>query len=366
MKVLHYNNTAQSFKAFKLKALNEKPDIVHIHVCWSWTAWRVMLWCRNHLKPVVISPGKQLMPWNVLRNYWLCKMPKLLIFQRWMIKNAHAIVAVTEQEQQHLLKIGIYPLLEYNDTWNDRVVLIPDARYTNKISEEDMNLLYLKLYQKVLDSHSFMVMSKDDKLAENTLLRLGLSQDPESQGISLEDAERVRSLSEDSWRKILLHADEEGVLQEIRQGASLLQIAPQTIAGIDRFPARSKKNNHPLPEDKAQLKPFLLKEYSEEKHAGDADVRVCTVILNFIHEMQKGTLSRRHVADLYSTLRFTDYNERKVTDVLQLLKERKTLARILQILHESLGLEEGFMPMEAKNDRGTRKIKKLLYKANIQ
>lgn len=90
------------------------------------------------------------------------------------------------------------------------------------------------------------------------------------------------------------------------------------------------------------------------------------MILNFIHEMQKGTLSRRHVADLYSTLRFTDYNERKVTDVLQLLKERKTLARILQILHESLGLEEGFMPMEAKNDRGTRKIKKLLYKANIQ
>ena len=121
-----------------------------------------------------------------------------------------------------------------------------------------------------------------------------------------------------------------------------------------------------LPQDKALMKPFLLKEYSEEKHANEADVRVCTVMLNFIHELQKGTLSRRHIADLYSTLRFTDYNEKKVTDVLQLLKERKLAARILQILHESLGLEEGFMPMDAKNDRGTRKIKRLLYKANIQ
>ena len=114
------------------------------------------------------------------------------------------------------------------------------------------------------------------------------------------------------------------------------------------------------------MKPFLLKEYSEEKHANEADVRVCTVMLNFIHELQKGTLSRRHIADLYSTLRFTDYNEKKVTDVLQLLKERKLAARIMQILYESLGLEEGFMPMEAKNDRGTRKIKQILYKANIQ
>ena len=366
MKVLHYNNTSQSFKSFKLKALAENPDIVHIHVCWSWTAWRVMLWCRSHLKPVVISPGKQLMPWNVFHNYWLCKMPKLLIFQRWMIKNAHAIVVVTEQEQQYLLKMGIYPSAQYEEAWNDRVVLIPDARHTNKITEGSMNVLYLELYQKVLDSHSFMVMTKEDKLAENTLLRLGLSQDTDSQSISQEDAERVNSLSPDSWRKILLHSEEEGVLQEIRQGASLLQIAPQAIAGINRFPSRGKKNNKPIPQDKALLKPFLLKEYSEEKHANEADVRVCTVMLNFIHELQKGTLSRRHIADLYSTLRFTDYNEKKVTDVLQLLKERKFAARILQILHESLGLEEGFMPMDAKNDRGTRKIKRLLYKANIQ
>ena len=334
MNILHYNNTSQSFKTFKQKAQAETPDLIHIHGCWSWKAWRVMLWCRSHLKPVVISPEKQLMPWHVLYRYWLCKLPKLLIFQRWMIKNAHAIVAITEQEQQHLLSIGLYPSAHYEESWNDRVVLIPDFQTCNNYTKEDMNALYMALYQKVLDSHSFMV--------------------------------RVRQLSPDSWRKILLHAEEEGILQEIRQGASLLQIAPQAITGIERFPMRGKKNNQPLLTDKALLKPHLLKEYSDEKHADTTDIIVCKVILNFIHELQKGTLSRRHVADLYNAIRFNDYNEKKITQILELLKERKKTARLLQIIHETLGLEEGFIPMDLVNDRGTWKIKKILNKANIQ
>jgi hypothetical protein len=114
------------------------------------------------------------------------------------------------------------------------------------------------------------------------------------------------------------------------------------------------------------MKPLRLKEYSQEKNATAADVELCRVILNFIHEMNDGTLSRRHVADLYTALRFTDYDENRVTQILQILKEKKTAQRLLGILHETLGLEEGFMPMEMRNDWGTRKISKLLYRLNIQ
>ena len=366
MKVIHYNNTKKSFKGFKLQAQTEDPDIVHISACWSFTAWRVMLWCRRHMKPVVFSPGKQLMPWHVRRCFWLCKLPKLLLFQKQMVKNAHAVVAVTPQEQEHLLTMGVFPHVKNNVAWNDRVVLIPDYRFTNELSEDDMNDRYRMLYQKVIDSHSFMVMTPDDRKAESTLLKLGLSQDEESQCITQEDDQRVQKLSADSWRKILLHADEEGILQEIRKGASLLKIAPQSIIGIERFPQRSKKNSQPLSNEKAQMKPLGLKEYSQEKNASAADVQLCCVILNFIHEMENGTLSRRHVADLYTALRFSDFNETKITQILQILKEKKITQRLLCILHESLGLEEGFMPMPMRNDWGTKKIRKLLYKANIQ
>lgn len=351
MNVLHYNNASQSFKTFKRKALAEKTDIVHIHVCWSWTAWQIMRWCRKNLKPVVFSPEKQLMPWHTLHRYWLCKLPKLLIFQKWMIRQAHAIVAVTPQEQQYLLSMGLYPTVKYHTTWNDRVVY--------DVPQEI-------LYQKVIDSHSFMVMTAEEKSAESTLLRLGLSQDEDSRRISPEQEEQVKSLTPESWRKLLLHADEEGILQEIRQGASLLQIAPQTIADIERFATRGKKNNQPLEQKEPLLKPLHMQEYAEEKHAGKPEIQVLTAILNLIHELQKDTISRRHLADLYTTLRFTDYNEKKVREVLALLKLDKTTARLLQILHETLGLEEGFMLMEARNDRGTRKLRKKLYEANVQ
>ena len=365
MKVIHYNDKT-SYKDFKLQAQSEDPDLVHIHACWSLKAWRVMLWCRRHMKPVVLSPARLLMPWHVRHCYWLCKLPQLLIYQKKMVKHAHAVVAVTEQEQQHLLTMGILPQTKNTEAWNDRVVFIPDYRFTSQLTEDDMNERYALLYQKVIDSHSFMVMSADDRKAENTLLRLGLSQDIESQGITQEDDQRVQKLSADSWRKILLHADEEGILQEIRKGAALLKIAPQSIIGIERFPLRGKKNTQPLPTDKALMKPLRLKEYSQEKNATAADVELCRVILNFIHEMNDGTLSRRHVADLYTALRFTDYNENRVTQILQILKEKKTAQRLLGILHETLRLEEGFMPMEMRNDWGTRKISKLLYRLNIQ
>ena len=366
MKVLHYSDTKKSFRDFKHQAQADDPDLVHIHVCWSLTAWRVMVWCKRHMKPVVLSPAKKLMPWHVRRNYWICKLPQLLLFQKQMVKDAHAVVAVTSQEQEHLLSLGLFPQTKNDVAWNDRVVLIPDYRFTNELTEDDMNDMYRVLYQKVIDSHSFMVMTTDDRKAESTLLKLGLSQDAESQCITQEDDQRVQNLSSDSWRKILLHAEEEGILQEIRKGASLLKIAPQAIIGIERFPMRQKKNIQPLSTDKALMKPLGLKEYSQEKNASASDVQLCTVILNFIHEMDNGTLSRRHVADLYNAFRFSDFNETKITQILQILKEKKTTQRLLSILHESLGLEEGFMPMEMRNDRGTKKIRKLLYKANIQ
>lgn len=365
MKVIHYNDTV-SFKEFKFQTQSDDPDLVHIHACWSLTAWRVMLWCRRHMKPVVLSIDKQLMPWHVRPCYWLCKLPRLLLYQKQMVKNAHAVVAVTKQEQQHLLTMGVLPQTSNSVPWNDRVIFIPDFHITNELTEEDMNERYAMLYHKVIDSHSFMVMSPDDRKAENTLLRLGLSQDIESQGISQEDDQRVQKLSAESWRKILLHADEEGILQEIRKGAALLKIAPQSIIGIERFPLRGKKNVQPLPNDKALMKPLRLKEYSQEKNASQADIQLCRVILNFIHEMNSGTLSRRHVADLYTALRFTDFNETKITQILQILKEKKTVQRLLCVLHDTLGLEEGYMPMEMRNDWGTRKINRLLYKANIQ
>jgi hypothetical protein len=48
------------------------------------------------------------------------------------------------------------------------------------------------------------------------------------------------------------------------------------------------------------------------------------------------------------------------------MKLKKPSARILQILSETIGLEEGFMPFEPINDKKTQLMKKTLNNINVQ
>jgi len=345
MNILRYDRTVPSAKSFIRRMQAEQPSLVHICDCWSRGAWRVMRRCKAMSVPVVISPCRLLEPWHVRHHFWWSKLPQLLLYQRGMIQRAHAIVATTEQEQRHLLSMGLHPSVGRTTPWNDRVVYVPDYRRTAAISEDDMKQAYAALYRKVLDSHPRMLMTANDRLAEDTLLRLGLGRDELSRAISEEQAERVRKLGPESWRRLLLHADDEGVLAEVRTGAALLQIAPQSIAGIDRFAPREKKNREPLDTQQARLKPQLMEEYAAEIHAAAPEKTVCAALLNTIREKQRGTLSRRHLADLYTVVRFTDYDEQRLCRLLKLLKEQKRAAQLLQTLRDTLGLEEGFVPM---------------------
>jgi len=344
MNILRYDDKTPSAGDLIRKIKAEKPDVVHICACWSWGAWRVVRQCRAQSVPIVFSPNRQLEPWNLRHHYLLCKFPMLMLFQRGIIKWAHAIVATTQQEQKHLLRLGIHPSMGKNRPWNDRVVFIPDYRRSGEITEEEMRRAYTALYRKVIDSHPVMQMSADEWKAEDTLLRLGLARDELTRAITDEQRERVFRLNEAAWRRLLLHADSEGILSYVRAGAGLLQLAPQSITDIDRFPPRKHKNIEPLNTTKSLLKPQRLEELAAELHVALPAKTVCIAFLNTIHEKRNGTFSRRHLADLYATLRFTDYDEQHLYDLLRLLKEKRAARKLLREMRDKLGLEEGFTP----------------------
>ena len=56
----------------------------------------------------------------------------------------------------------------------------------------------------------------------------------------------------------------------------------------------------------------------------------------------------------------TDYNEDEMNDILQQLKMDKWIARLEQILSETDGLTEGFMPSPPLNDSTTKRIKNFI------
>ena len=78
------------------------------------------------------------------------------------------------------------------------------------------------------------------------------------------------------------------------------------------------------------------------------------------HQLHQGAIPHDSIADLCQTMMTTDYNEDEMNDILQQLKMDKWMSRLEQILSETDGLTEGFMPSPPLNDGTTKKIKKFI------
>lgn len=384
MKIVHFTDEGKGIKSLR-KALSERrPDIVHIHGCWSVVAWRASKLCRKHRIPYVLSPQRGLEPWHVSDMFWLHKLPMLIVFQRRMVRRAKAICAVTEQEKSNLLTAGLFPWRKSKKPLNENVVAI--SRFTQDIKEKED-----RLYRKVADTYPFLYMDSQEIKAENILLRIGLtcgdachpatagggngSESPSSMEVNAkfalteEELGTVRNITDESWRKIQLHANDEGVLEDVRRGAAALRLSAREIIrteDVERFPRYTRKNSSPLKTDTAMMMPLRLEEVSDEEKASANDTLVCTLTVNLRHEMLHRTVAKRHLADFYTALRQTDFDEERVARMLKRLNLLMFTRRIMQILADSFSLQEGFMPLPPLNDGGTAKIRTCLYKADIQ
>ena len=98
--------------------LNEvKPNIVHVHGCWDPQCAWVQKWSQAKGYQVILTPHGMLEPWIMKRNYWIKKLPALLLYQKKAICKADYIHATAESEKENLLQLG----------YNDKIKVIPNA-----------------------------------------------------------------------------------------------------------------------------------------------------------------------------------------------------------------------------------------------
>ena len=360
--IIHFKRGDIGIGELRRRIASARPDIVHVHGCWSVEVWRAARLCRKKRIPFVLSPERALEPWHVADGYWLHKLPMLLLFQLRMVRRAKALIAVTAQERDNLLTLSIVPIVKRRKPLNADIAVITTDDEKQRAEETE------RLYRKVADTHPFLTMSTEEIAAENILLRLGLARDGLSRTLNEDELHTARDIGEASWRKIQLHAADEGIIDDVRRGAEVVRPAVKDIdiTTIERFDKHTRKNTQPLDTTTAKMSPLHLEEVSEEEKATAGDILICTVILNLRHEMVHKTVSKRHIADMYTALRFTDYDEDRVNRMLSVLGMRGFARRVLCIMSESLSLQEGFMPMPPLNDRKTAKIRHLLNRMNIQ
>jgi glycosyltransferase involved in cell wall biosynthesis len=98
--------------------LNEvKPNIVHVHGCWEPQCVWVQKWSQEKGYKVILTPHGMLEPWIMRRNYWVKKLPALILYQKKAICKADYIHATAESEKENLHLLG----------YNDKIKVIPNA-----------------------------------------------------------------------------------------------------------------------------------------------------------------------------------------------------------------------------------------------
>lgn len=354
-------------KRFRGIIESEKIDIIHIHSLSNIWAWIVFRWAMEERRPVVLSTYKYFFDWNFSHRYLSIKLPAMLFAFRKMLKGTVAIHAVTEQEK---VKMNRLPFV--GESLDNKIVFIPSSSMSGSgIDCTIVSSMMVNLYRQVADSKPFWLMTDDDIRIENSLLQYGAClADSDKYGMKLSDAfgrisEELHNLPKEDHRRIQLHCYDQGVLP-------LFAIAVQSwnpdykILDPDKIARFTKPQKiEYLETTRAWIRVSRTKQMFDSYPQSRVEKKICIMLLNVKHLIDKRKLSRKNLADLYSVLRFEEYDEYKLESMLDDIGMKKFASRIFCVMNATMNLSEGFIPFEMKNDRKTKNILINLFKSDV-
>lgn len=317
--------------AYSLSLHKVRPSLVHILGCGTAESLHFLTKAQNTGVPTLVSPLDSLNDWNQ-RPQVFGKGTHTLPFQEELVKGASAIHVCNQIELETLRRLD----------WNPNLVLIPNPVITNTLTDKEFADKMSELYQKVLDSNPQMMMDATEQQTVFDLLNISVDD------IMLNDKENkariidnLDNLSEESWRHISLYAERMFVLEDIRKALRKLnRMDPMPdLSQISHFtnnaqrPARLELPANTAPED--GLAQILLQVKSELRHHATP---------------------LYHLIDLYQLFRYTDYDEDRLVQLLDKSKSLLMTRRLTWVLHETLKLTEGFMPLTPLEDAKSHKM----------
>lgn len=325
-------------------------DIVHIHTCWDYKAARCAAQAVGKGCPVVLSPHWGLDRHTRMAERKLTKHIKAILYQKRMVQQADAILVSSEHEKKDILRLG----------WTERIGVVADCVLDRQQSDDAMAHQAVDFYRKVLDTRYQLAMTAMEKDAIPSLLHAGLAQETTHNLLSSEQLLNLRSLNPGQWQRILLYADDEGVRDIIGNGINRLQLNAPDIdtTAIRRYALSASKNTNSV--DAKELsgsQPLMRQRLNDNLNREETLIRQIVIMLANTRQVErKRSLALRQLADLYTAIKYNDYDEDRLAEVLRHLRIYRYARRIIQLLAEKVQLKEGFMPFPPLNDRQTRRI----------
>lgn len=323
MKILHLypaNNPLIARHVAMLGASTDEavPDIVHIHGCWNYKTVRQAMKARSRGARIVFTPHGGLEPWIINERRLSEKLCKTLLWQRQLVECSYVTIAHGRMEAEALQQLQ----------WTPRIEIIRNAVVTNSITPEAMSQHTHDVYRKVMDSNTIELMSPDARRLLTMLLKAGITGDERW------IADDPPTIADTEWRRLLIYANHENVRTTVDKGYHLLGLRHEYF-------------------DTEHIKSYMPTGY-KIPHVAAHDVTGLTA------EMHRGQLTLRHFVELDRALRRGDIDEDRLCEALQEKRLLKFFRRLLQILTEVTGLDEGYLPALPLNDRQTQKMRNRL------
>lgn len=314
-----------------------QPEIVHIHGCWHFSYAMVSHLARVNGIRVVLSPHGQLEPWVIKQHYWKEKLPKLIAYQRRLVERAYTIVSMGRMEDGCLERLK----------WNPRHETVLNTLITDSITEEQMGMAMIRVYDKVLDSDQWPLMAENTTVAVVGFIKAGFTGD--SHWLTNEEYEACKNLQNDELRKVVLYAYQEAISETVNKGF--------TVLGIERPDIEPSTVPCYYPKDYDPVSVVSL----DNKGASDEER-----LLSMIHSAKQMTLHNKlsihHMVELSTALRKSNTDEAKFAEILKKRHLFNYTSRLMQVAADMTGLEEGFMPVKGMSGRKTDNIENLITK----
>lgn len=348
---------ANDIKSLTRQIKQKRPDIIHLHGCWTMQNAIAAMIAKRKLIRTVITPHGQLEPWIIRQHYIRKKLPRILLYQKTIVNRAYSVIVMGKMEEFHLKQLK----------WNPRIETAYNSIITDTITEEDMCRTIYGIYDKVMNTDILKLMNRETINATSALIKAGLT----GNHLWLNDHEYglFRTPNNIEWDKLTAYVHQEGISDVVTKGIDVLGL-PQPDTAPTEKPFYHPKNlisPEPLSASISIKKDKGNSKDNKETACGNifsyTDTLYFTEMMRNVRKLtSRRRLTLSHIVETADTLRTRAIDEGKAAEILRGKRLYKFTGRIMQLLADMTGLEEGFMPVPPINDRQTNRIKTIINK----
>lgn len=301
------------------KKLKEyQPDIVHVHASWNLRSALFAELARHLGYFVVVSPHCGLAQEIIVQNLWKEKIPRIIAYQFRMIRKSRLIIAISEEEKNKLKRLG----------WKNRIIVVPQHP-ADGISDDELCSTIMAAYRKVIDTHYLERITENEIGFTIRCVREALRRE----GHYMLPSDHYEAPEELSFRRIYIFAHDNGVTPLLLEGAKRLCCSMPSQLDVEKLPRFKEKKKRQTEKEKNFTKfcDILKKEIPEA-----ANDEILT---------PQGEISLLAFSNVYSAIRFNDYDEERFMASVKSAGLEKYAAKMMSLFQELFNMEEGFMPI---------------------